>query len=96
MPYSTKVNPVALPPGRARLATMPAATGSLTFTNTTGTWRVTCSSGVSGEFPLTTMASGASATSSEARRRQNSPSPKPTRGSIWMVRPTIHRSSCRP
>ena len=34
MPNSNRVNPVALPPGRARLATKPAPTGSLTFTNT--------------------------------------------------------------
>ena len=70
MPNSNRVNPVALPPGRARLATKPAPTGSLTFTNTMGTWRVACSSGVSGEFPLTTMTSGASATSSAARPAQ--------------------------
>ena len=87
MPNSNRVNPVALPPGRARLATNPAPTGSLAFTNTMGTWRVACNSGVSGEFPLTTMASGASATSSAARRRKNSPSPGPTRCSISNVAP---------
>ena len=30
MPYSIPVNPVMLPPGRARLATMPLLTGSIT------------------------------------------------------------------
>jgi hypothetical protein len=34
---------VALPPGRANLATKPAPTGSMTFTNTIGTVRVVCS-----------------------------------------------------
>src|SRR5262249_3579209 len=37
MPYSNRVKPVALPPGRARLSTKPAATGSVTFANTIGT-----------------------------------------------------------
>src|SRR2546430_13328334 len=44
-PYTTlfrSVNPVALPPGRARLSTKPAPTGSVTFTNTIGTGRVDC------------------------------------------------------
>src|SRR6516162_401043 len=33
-PYSNEVNPVALPPGRAKLSTKPAPTGSGTITNT--------------------------------------------------------------
>jgi hypothetical protein len=36
MLYSKLVNPVALPPGRARLWTMPAPTGSARFVNTIG------------------------------------------------------------
>src|SRR5258706_2734390 len=36
MPYSNRVNPVKLPPGRARLSTKPAPTGSATCTNTIG------------------------------------------------------------
>src|SRR5215203_5388476 len=35
------VNPVALPPGRARLATNPAPTGSMTTANTIGCVRLT-------------------------------------------------------
>src|SRR5262249_21333801 len=35
-PYSQRANPVTLPPGRAGLATRPAATGSLTCANTIG------------------------------------------------------------
>src|SRR5262249_9013489 len=41
MPNSNKVKPVVLPPGRARLSTNPAPTGSITVTNTIGTVRVT-------------------------------------------------------
>src|SRR6516165_180681 len=45
MPYSIEVKPVALPPGRPRLATKPPPTGSVTFTNTIGTVRDTCCNG---------------------------------------------------
>src|SRR5262245_7741788 len=44
MPYSNAVNPVALPPGCARLATNPAPTGSMTFANTIGALRLACCS----------------------------------------------------
>ena len=37
--------PVALPPGRDRLSTRPAPTGSTAYTNTIGTVRVACSIG---------------------------------------------------
>ena len=39
MPYSKFVNPVMFPPGRAKLGTTPAPTGSVTFANTIGTAR---------------------------------------------------------
>ena len=39
------MKPVALPPGRARLSTKPAPTGSATLANTIGTVRVACSNG---------------------------------------------------
>ena len=39
---SNWVNPVVLPPGRARLATKPRLTGSVASTNTIGTVLVTC------------------------------------------------------
>src|SRR6185503_2365274 len=42
MPYSNDVKPVVLPPGRARLATKPAPTGSAMPTNTIGTVRLAC------------------------------------------------------
>ena len=38
--YSNCIKPVALPPGRDRLLTRPAPTGSGTITNTIGTVRV--------------------------------------------------------
>jgi hypothetical protein len=46
MPYSKLVKPVALPPGRARLSTKPAPTGSVVSVNTIGTVPVTCSNGL--------------------------------------------------
>src|SRR5262249_41620288 len=55
VPYSIWVNPVALPPGRARLATKPAATGSGVCVKTTGTVRVTCNSGPTTEPPEARM-----------------------------------------
>jgi hypothetical protein len=58
------MNPVALPPGRAKLETKPAPTGSGTFVNTIGTLRVTCNSGPTVALPLARMTSGASATNS--------------------------------
>src|SRR5215831_3757369 len=39
MPYSYSIKPVAMPPGRARVSTKPAPTGSATLTNTIGTLR---------------------------------------------------------
>ena len=39
------MKPVTLPPGRARLSTKPAPTGSATIVNTIGTVRVACSNG---------------------------------------------------
>ena len=66
MPYSNVRKPVALPPGRARLSTYPAPTGSGTSTKTTGTVRVICSNGPAAVLPLGRITSGASATSSSA------------------------------
>ena len=51
MPYSNRVKPVALPPGRARLSTKPAPTGSVTCANTIGTVRVACCNGATVEVP---------------------------------------------
>ena len=73
MPYSKIVNPVALPPGRARLSTKPAPTGSMTTANTIGTVRVACSNGATVAVPVPArMTSGASAASSAACLRMSS------------------------
>ena len=45
------MKPVALPPGRARLSTKPAPTGSATTANTIGTVRVACSNGATVAVP---------------------------------------------
>src|SRR5262249_52108915 len=53
------VNPVVLPPGRARLATKPWATGSLTPVNTIGTVCVACCAPRRAEMALARIRSGA-------------------------------------
>src|SRR5262245_20185211 len=47
--YSKAMKPVALPPGRAKLSTKPAATGSPTVGDTTGTVRVDCRVAAAGQ-----------------------------------------------
>ena len=96
VPYSTWVNPVAFPAGRARLATNPAATGSGVCVNTTGTVRVTCNSGPTTEPPEASMTSGASPTSSAAYIRMSSALPAVQRSSIRTLRPTAQPNSCSP
>ena len=69
--YSNGVNPVALPPGRANLATKPAPTGSTTFTNTIGTVVAVCCNAATLWLPAARMTSGgASATNSAAYVRE--------------------------
>jgi hypothetical protein len=67
--YSNCMRPVALPPGRAKLSTNPAPTGSATCTNTIGTVRVADSSGCIVAVPNAKMRSGLSATNSAAYLR---------------------------
>ena len=64
--YSTEIKPVALPPGRAKLLTKPAPTGSATKAKTIGTLRVACSKGGMDAEPMVKMRSGVSATNSVA------------------------------
>src|SRR5215831_19309788 len=64
MLYSNTRKPVALPPGRARLSTKPAPTGSATAVNTIGMVRVDCSNGARVGLLLARITSGASATNS--------------------------------
>jgi hypothetical protein len=51
MPYSKRIRPVALPPGRARLLTKPAPTGSGTTANTMGTVRLAWRRGATDALP---------------------------------------------
>ena len=81
------MKPVALPPGRARLSTKPAPTGSATIANTIGTVRVACSNGPTVEPPGARMTSGASATNSAACLRMSSALPAAQRVSIRTLRP---------
>src|SRR5262249_49279482 len=50
------MKPVALPPGRAKLSTKPAPTGSLVAVNMIGTVRVACSNGTTDEVAAAGMA----------------------------------------
>ena len=97
MPYSKIVNPVALPPGRARLATKPAPTGSMTTANTIGTVRVACSNGATVAVPVPArMTSGASAANSAACLRMSSGLVVAQRVSIRTLRPSVQPNCCRP
>ena len=89
-PYSKFVNPVALPPGRARLSTKPLPTGSTTCTNTIGTARVVCSNGAMLILPVARMTSGVSANNSSAYLRISSEFPAAgQRVSMRRLRPSV-------
>src|SRR6516164_4510281 len=77
--YSNWMKPVALPPGRDRLWTKPAPTGSATLTKTIGTVRVACINDPTLAVPAPTMTSGARATNSAAYLRLLSALPMPQR-----------------
>src|ERR1043166_4943936 len=70
--YSNDMKPISLPPGRARLSTKPAPTGSLAIGKTIGTVRVACSNGLTLETPWARMTSGANAANSAAYLRASS------------------------
>ena len=53
----TALTPVTLPPGRARLATTPVATGSMAATNTTGIVLVAFFAGTTDGVPEATSTS---------------------------------------
>ena len=96
-PYSKFVNPVALPPGRARLSTKPLPTGSTTCTNTIGTARVVCSNGAMLILPVARMTSGVSANNSSAYLRISSEFPAAgQRVSMRTLRPSVQPSCCSP
>jgi len=73
--YSNAVNPVALPPGRAKLATAPVPTGSLRLVNTIGMVRVSASrASTPGVLPANST-SGFASTKSLAMTRMRAGSP---------------------
>jgi len=95
---SYDMNPVAFPPGRAKLSTQPEPTGSLASVNTIGTVRVACSNGVIVEEPPPRMTSGASAASSPACLRISAALGVPQRVSMRTLRPIVQpntASACR-
>ena len=96
MLYSTVMNPVTLPPGRARLSTKPAATGSTAAGNTIGTVRVACSNGPTVEPPWARMTSGASATNSAACLRMLAALVVAQRVSMRTLRPMVQSNSASP
>jgi hypothetical protein len=71
---SVVMNPVTLPPGRARLATKPAPIGSATPANTIGISRVVCRNAATTGVEPARSASGRRPTSSLAKVRTRSKS----------------------
>jgi hypothetical protein len=84
--------PVMLPPGRARLATRPMATGSYPNTKAIGIAEVACLS-VGAALSFVTMTSTLSRTNSAAISAMRSGRPSDHRCSMAMVRPSIQPSS---
>jgi hypothetical protein len=95
IPYSNMEKPVAFPPGRAKLSTYPAPTGSVSITNTTGMVRVARSNGPAVALPFARITSGADATSSAACLRTSSSLPPAQRVSTWTLRPSAQPNCCR-
>ena len=96
MLYSNRVNPVTLPPGRARLSTKPAPTGSATIANTIGTLRVACSNGPTATLPVARIDVWRERDQFGRYLRMRSASPAPQRASIRTLRPSVQPNSCRP
>ena len=84
--------PVALPPGRARLATRPTATGSLAAANTIGMSEVACFAASTGVCPEVMITSTFSRTNSAAISAKRSARPSAQRTSIATLRPSIQPS----
>ena len=83
-----EVNPVMLPPGRARLATRPVATGSPTATMTRGIVVVAFLTASEAGVPAVTIVSTFSAISSAMSAGKRSYRPSAHRYSITMSRPS--------
>src|SRR5262245_54935734 len=96
MLYSNDAKPVALLPGRVKLATTPAPTGSAELVNTIGTVRVAFCTARTVGAPAARKTSGASASSSIAYLELSSILPAAQRMSIRTLRPTSQPASCSP
>src|SRR5262249_47001013 len=86
------MKPVALPPGRARLSTKPAPTGSATAANTIGKVWLICCNAVTARVPLAKMTSGVSASNSAPYFALRSALSSLQRVSILTLRPTCRKS----
>ena len=95
-PYSNEMKPVALPPGRAKLSTKPAPTGSGTCANTIGTPRIDCSKGPTIALPVAMMTSGVNAANSATYLRALSALPAVHRASIRTLLPSTQPNCCKP
>ena len=92
---SITTKPVALPPGRARLATKPLPTGSARIAKTMGMVRVSCNSAAVVGVVCERMRSGCSATSSFANRCVDSGSAAiHQRVSVRKLRPSTQPNFC--
>src|SRR5262245_15111929 len=87
---------VCFPPGRARLLTNPALTGSPTFTITIGIVSVTFFTAKASPVARTTMTSTLRRTSSSTSAGYSSCFPSAKRRSTIILWPSIYPSSCRP
>ena len=94
--YSNALNPVVLPPGRARLATNPAPTGSMTFANTIGTLWVTRCNAARFTLAEAKMTSGVSDTNSAAYLSDSADLPAAQRTSKRTLRPSTQPNCCNP
>ena len=98
MLYSNNMKPVALPPGRARLSTKPAPTGSTVPTNTIGTVWVACNNAPTADGPEVRITSGASVANSAACLLISASLGVVQRASIRTFRPMVQpksASACR-
>src|SRR5262245_16539150 len=94
---SHTVKPVALPPGRDKLSTKPALTGSGICTNTIGTVRLACCSAATGPVPEAWITSGARAINSAAYLRLRSAAlRRPAPPATLAQRPTFMVNSPSP
>ena len=87
---------MVLPPGRARLATNPAPTGSAETAITIGIVRVACLAAWVGGVSTVTMTSTLRRTSSAANSPRRLSCPSPNRYSMLMLFPSTHPRSRRP